>query len=128
MDIVGRMGVSRPWEHVVGYSRAIRKGQLIEVSGTTATTTDGQVMYPYDAYEQMKYILQEIKVAIEELGATFDDTMRTRISLTNIEDWPSVATAHREVFNSVMPACSFTEISKLMLPELCVQVEMTLWV
>lgn len=128
MEMVDRVRVSRPWEHVVGYSRAIRKGQLIEVSGTTAATVDGQVMYPFDAYEQMKYILQEIKVAIEELGASFDDTMRTRISLTNIEDWPAVATAHREVFNSVMPACSFVEISKLMLPELCVQVEMTLWI
>jgi enamine deaminase RidA (YjgF/YER057c/UK114 family) len=127
MEIVGRIGVDRPWESVVGYSRAIRKGHLIEVSGTTATTRDAVVMYPNDAYEQMKYILKEIKVAIEKLGATFEDTMRTSISLTNIEDWPAVATAHREVFTSVMPACSFVEISKLMLPELCVQVEMTLW-
>jgi enamine deaminase RidA (YjgF/YER057c/UK114 family) len=102
-------------------------GNLIEVSGTSATTRDGQVMHPNDAYGQMKYILTEIEKAIKELGATYENTIRTRVFLTNIEDWPAVAKAHGEFFASSLPACSFVEIGRLMLPELCVEVEATLW-
>jgi enamine deaminase RidA (YjgF/YER057c/UK114 family) len=102
-------------------------GNLIEVSGTSATTRDGQVMFPHDAYGQMKYILTEIEKAVKELGATYENTIRTRVFLTNIEDWPGVAKAHGEFFSQILPACSFVEISRLMLPELCVEVEATLW-
>jgi enamine deaminase RidA (YjgF/YER057c/UK114 family) len=85
-------------------------------------------MYPHDAYRQIKYILEEVKGAIEELGATYEDTMSTRIFFTNIEDWPAVAKAHHEVFGSILPAATFLEVSRLMLPELCVEFEATLWV
>jgi enamine deaminase RidA (YjgF/YER057c/UK114 family) len=103
-------------------------GNLIEVSGTSATTRDGQVMNPNDAYGQMKYILTEIEKAVTELGATYKNTIRTRVFLTNIEDWPGVAKAHGEFFADILPACSFLEVGRLMLPELCVEVEVTLWV
>jgi enamine deaminase RidA (YjgF/YER057c/UK114 family) len=73
---VGRVDGNRPWAPIVGYSRAVRMGNLIEVSGTSATTRDGQVMHPNDAYGQMKYILTEIEKAVKELGATYQNTIR----------------------------------------------------
>ena len=128
MEKVSRVDGNRAWSSIVGYSRAIRRGNLISVSGTSSTTLDGRVMYPHDAYGQIKYILEEVKGAIEELGATYEDTMSTRIFFTNIEDWPAVAKAHHEVFGSILPAATFLEVSRLMLPELCVEFEATLWV
>ena len=128
MEKVSRVDGNRAWSSIVGYSRAIRRGNLISVSGTSSTTLDGRVMYPHDAYGQIKYILEEVKGAIEELGATYEDTMSTRIFFTNIEDWPAVAKAHHEVFGSILPAATFVEVSRLMLPELCVEFEATLWV
>jgi enamine deaminase RidA (YjgF/YER057c/UK114 family) len=128
MEKVSRVDGNRAWSPIVGYSRAIRRGNLISVSGTSSTTLDGCVMYPHDAYGQIKYILEEVKGAIEELGATYEDTMSTRIYFTNIEDWPAVAKAHHEVFGSILPAATFLEVSRLMLPELCVEFEATLWV
>ena len=123
-----RVDGNRPWAPIVGYSRAVRVGNLIEVSGTSATTRDGQVMHPHDAYGQMQYILAEIGKAVAELGASFENTVRTRVYLTNIEDWPAVAKAHGEVFAPILPACSFIEVGRLMLPELCVEVEAMLYV
>ncbi|CAB4666940.1 unannotated protein [freshwater metagenome] len=128
MAIVARVDGNRPWAPVVGYSRAVRMGNLIEVSGTTATTREGGVVCPNDPYGQMQYILAEVKKAVEELGATLDNTIRTRVFLTNIEEWPAVAKAHGEYFASVMPASSFVGGVHLMLPELCVEFEATLWV
>ncbi|CAB4332008.1 unannotated protein [freshwater metagenome] len=127
MAKVGRVDGDRPWAPIVGYSRAVRMGNLIEVSGTTATTRDGGVICPNDPYGQMQYILAEVKKAIEELGATFENTIRTRVFMTNIDDWPAVAKAHGEVFASILPACSFVGGSRLMLPELCCEFEATLW-
>jgi enamine deaminase RidA (YjgF/YER057c/UK114 family) len=103
-------------------------GSLIEVSGTSSTARDGQVVHPNDAYNQMRYILNEIAGSVKDLGANFENTIRTRVFMTNIEDWPDVAKAHGEVFSKIRPACSFLEVSRLMLPELCVEVEATLWV
>lgn len=128
MASVNRVDGNRPWAPIVGYSRAVRMGNLIEVSGTTATNREGEVICPNDPYGQMQYILAEVKKAIEELGATLDNTIRTRVFLTNIEEWPAVAKAHGEYFASVMPASSFVGGVRLMLPELCVEFEATLWV
>jgi len=128
MSEVLRVDGNRPWASVVGYSRAVKMGNLIEVSGTTATTREGIVICPKDPYGQMKYILAEVEKAVEELGATFANTIRTRIFFTNIEDWPEVAKAHGEYFASVMPACSFVGGAQLMLPDLRVEFEATLWV
>lgn len=126
--MIFRTNGNRPWAPIVGYSRAVRMGNLIEVSGTSSTTSDGRVMHPNDAYGQMRYILDEIEGSIKELGATIENTIRTRVFMTSIDDWPAVAKAHGEKFASILPACSFIEVSRLMLPELCVEVEATLWV
>ena len=128
MANVARVDGNRPWASVVGYSRAVRMGNLIEVSGTTATTREGVVISPNDTYGQMQYILAEVKRAVEELGATLDNTIRTRVFLTDIEEWPAVAKAHGEYFASAMPASSFVGGVKLMLPDLRVEFEATLWV
>ena len=127
MAEVKRVDGNRPWAAIVGYSRAVRIGNLIEVAGTSSTTRDGKVMFPNDAYGQTKYILEEIQKAVKELGATYKDVIRTRVYLTNIEDWPEVAKAHGEFFADILPTSSFLEISRLMLPELCSEVEMTLY-
>lgn len=120
-----RVSAERPWASVVGYSRAIRRGAFIEVSGTSATTADGQVVAPNDPYRQTKYILQEVVGALAELGASAEDVIRTRVFLTDIADWEAVGRAHGEVFSGIDPACSFVEISALMHPELVVEVEAT---
>jgi enamine deaminase RidA (YjgF/YER057c/UK114 family) len=125
---VKRVDGNRPWAPIVGYSRAVKMGNLIEVAGTSSTTRDGKVMFPHDAYGQTKYILEEIQKAVAELGASYKDVIRTRVFLTNIDDWAGVAKAHGEFFADILPASSFVEISRLMLPELCVEVEMTLYV
>jgi enamine deaminase RidA (YjgF/YER057c/UK114 family) len=109
----------------VGYSRAIRRGAFIEVSGTSATTAVGEVVAPNDPYRQTKYILQEVVGALAELGASAEDVIRTRVFLTDIADWEAVGRAHGEVFSGIDPACSFVEISALMHPELVVEVEAT---
>ena len=128
MTVIRRTDGNRPWSPIVGYSRAVRVGNLIEVSGTSSTTRDGKVIHPHDAYNQMRYILNEIEGSIGELGATFEDTIRTRVYMTSIDDWPAAAKAHGEIFSAILPACSFIEVGRLMLPELCVEVEATLWV
>jgi enamine deaminase RidA (YjgF/YER057c/UK114 family) len=115
----------RPWAAVVGYSRAVRLGNLIEVSGTSATTLDGQVVAPGDPYLQTKHILEVIVGALAELGASVTDVVRTRVYLTDIDHWEAVGRAHGEVFADVRPACSFIEIGRLMLPDLVVEVEVT---
>jgi enamine deaminase RidA (YjgF/YER057c/UK114 family) len=127
MGEVKRIDGNRPWAAIVGYSRAVKIGNLIEVAGTSATTRDGKVMFPNDAYGQTRYILEEIQKVVEELGATYKDVIRTRVYLTNIDDWPGVAKAHGEFFADILPTSSFLEISRLMLPELCSEVEMTLY-
>ena len=124
---IERVNGNRPWAPIVGYSRAVKMGNLIEVAGTSSTTRDGTVMFPNDAYSQTKDILEEIRKAVKELGASFENVIRTRVYLTNIDDWADVGKAHGECFADILPASSFVEISRLMLPELCVEVEMTLY-
>lgn len=115
----------RPWASVVGYSRAVRSGNLVEVSGTSATTADGDVVAPSDPYLQTQYILQEVLGALGELGAGPEHIVRTRVYLTSIEHWEAVGRAHGEVFSGLNPACTFIEVGQLMLPELVVEVEAT---
>lgn len=125
MGELRKVDAQRPWSAVVGYSRAIRRGALVEVSGTSATTADGRVFAPNDPYEQSKYALGQIVSAMAELGAAPADVVRTRAYLTNISDWEAVGRAHGEVFAGIEPACTFVEISGLMLPELVVEFEAT---
>lgn len=119
------VGAKRPWARVVGYSRAIRSGNLVEVSGTSATTEDGQVVSPDDPYLQTGYILREIIDALAELGASPEHVVRTRVYLRSIADWEDVGRAHGEVFAGIDPACTFVEVGPLMLPELVVEIEAT---
>jgi len=113
----------RRWGPIVGYSRAVRVGDVIEVSGTSATGEDGAAIAPGDAYAQTQLILATIGDALRELGSGVEDVIRTRVFLTDIDLWVDVARAHREVFGSILPACSFVEVSALMLPGLVVEVE-----
>lgn len=125
MNDYRKVDAQRPWAPVVGYSRAVRRGDIVEVSGTSATTADGHVVAPGDAYEQSRYILTQIVDALGQLGAAPDDVIRTRVYLTDIRDWEAAGRAHGEVFGGIEPACSFVEIRALMLPELVVEFEAT---
>lgn len=120
-----RVDAKRPWAELISYSRAVRRGDLIEVGGTSATLLDGTVVAPGDAYEQTKHILKVIEEAIVELGGTLADVVRTRAYLTDIGDWEKVGRAHGEAFRSIAPASAFVEVSRLLLPELVVEIEAT---
>ena len=112
------------WEDIVGYSRAVKVGNIIEVAGTTAVQ-GGKVQYVGDAYNQTIMILKTINAALVELGSSVDDVVRTRIYITNIEDWEAVGRAHGEFFSTVKPASTMVEISKLIDPEMLVEIEVS---
>lgn len=125
VQTTGRVHARRPWAAVVGYSRAVRVGNVIEVGGTSATTPDGEVIAPRDAYLQTQDILHTIADAIAELGGGMEDVVRTRAYLTDISQWEEVGRAHGEVFGDILPASTFVEVSNLLLPDLMVEIEAT---
>jgi len=111
------------WESIVGYSRAIRTGNIIEVSGTCSVDENGDPYAPGDAYAQTNKILEIILNSIEKLGGRAEDIVRTRIFVTNIDDWKDVGKAHGEFFRSIRPVTTMIEVSKLISPEYVVEIE-----
>ena len=112
------------WEDVVGYSRAVRVGNIVEVAGTTASEGD-KIIAPGNAYEQTKYIIQKIERALNEAGATLNDVIRTRMFVTDIAKWEEVGKAHGEFFATIKPAATMVEVKALIHPDLVVEIEAT---
>lgn len=113
------------WEDIIGYSRAVKIGSLIEVAGTTALNDDGRVVGINDPYQQTKFIIAKIEKALNSAGATLNDVIRTRMFVTDINDWEQIGRAHAEYFMEIKPASSMVEIRSLISPELLVEVEVT---
>lgn len=117
-----RVFTGSPWEPAVGYCRAVRVGDRIEVAGTTSMK-DGEIVGEGDPYEQTKFVLQTIEKALRELGAELSDVVRTRMFVTDISRWEEIGKAHGEFFREIQPAASMIEVKALIDPRLLVEIE-----
>ena len=122
-----RMNISSgaKWEDIVGYSRAVRVGNTIEVAGTTAVDEQGNVVGLNNAYEQTRFSLGKIEKALTAAGASLKDVVRTRMFVTDISKWEEIGRAHGEFFRTIKPAASMIEVKGLIIPELLVEIEVT---
>lgn len=112
-----------PWESIVGYSRAVRVGRTVHVAGTTAVDEEGNPVGAGDPYAQARHVLSKIERALAAAGARLEDVVRTRIYVTNIDDWEAVGRAHGELFRDIRPAATLVEVRRLISPDLLVEIE-----
>jgi enamine deaminase RidA (YjgF/YER057c/UK114 family) len=119
-----KIGSGTSWEKTVGYSRAVRVGNQIEVAGTTAMDGD-QLIGQDDAYAQTKFIFEKIESALKDLGGSLQDVVRTRMYVTNIEEWEEIGRAHGAFFKDIRPAATMVEVSRLINPNLKVEIEVS---
>jgi len=112
-----------PWEPLVGYSRAVRVGNIVAVSGSAAVDVDGQLVGEGDAYAQAIQCIRVIADALDQAGASLENVVRTRMFVTDIELWPEIARAHQEAFGDIAPATSMVEVSRLIDPAMLVEIE-----
>lgn len=118
-----RISSGTEWESKVGYARAVQIGSQVHVSGTTATDDDGEIVGKGDAYEQTKKALQNIKNALNGTDTSLEDVVRTRMFVTDIDEWETIGEAHGEVFSDIRPATSMVEVNSLINPDLLVEIE-----
>ncbi len=113
-----------PWEEVIGYSRAVKIGNVVEISGTTASSDDG-IVGKNDLYAQTKFILEKVNTVLAEAGATMQNVVRTRMFLTNIKDWEQAAKAHGEFFKDIKPVTTMVEVSNLIDADMLIEIEVS---
>lgn len=119
-----QIGSGSPWEDIVGYSRAVKVGNIIEVAGTTAM--DGDILVgKEDVYVQTKFIFKKIEKALQQLGSSLNDVVRTRMFVTNIDDWEQVGKAHGEFFAGIKPVATMVEVKRLINDALLIEIEVT---
>lgn len=111
------------WEPIIGYSRAVKIGSTIHVSGTTASNSEGELVGIDDSYAQTKQIILNIEAALKQAGSSLSDVVRTRIYCTNIDDWEEIGRAHGEYFSEIRPTTAMVEVSRLISPEILVEIE-----
>ncbi|MCH2043395.1 MAG: RidA family protein [Saprospiraceae bacterium] len=121
---VQKVGSNTFWENSVGYSRAVRIGQYVEVAGTTAVQGD-QIIGQDDPFAQTVFVIKKIEKALHDLGARLDHVIRTRIYVSNIDHWEMIGQAHGKFFSEIKPACTMIEVSRLIKAELLVEIEAT---